>query len=67
MFFVSDIAIVGGGFGAGIHNVLEPAAFGVPVLFGPNHTKYQEAQDLIAQGGGSFINGHQLRTVVMAP
>ena len=46
------LAYVGGGFGAGIHNVLEAAVYGVPVFFGPNNAKFQEAQALKACGGG---------------
>jgi len=42
------IAYIGGGFGAGIHNTLEAAAFGLPVIFGPKYDKFQEAKDLIA-------------------
>jgi 3-deoxy-D-manno-octulosonic-acid transferase len=45
------IAAVGGGFGKGIHNVLEPACWGLPVLFGPNHVKFREALDLLGTGG----------------
>ena len=41
-----------GGFGAGIHNILEAVTFGKPVLFGPNHAKFQEALDILACGGG---------------
>ena len=47
------IALVGGGFGVGIHNVPEAAVYGIPVLFGPKNKKFQEAQDLI-RCGGSF-------------
>lgn len=47
----ADIAYVGGGFGAGIHNVPEAAVFGVPVLFGPNNKRFKEAQDLLKAGG----------------
>jgi len=50
------IAYIGGGFGSGIHNVLEAATFGLPVLFGPNYKKYQEAVDLIKLGGGFEVN-----------
>lgn len=46
-----DIAYVGGGFGSGIHNILEPAVYGLPVIIGPNYSKYKEAKDLIALGG----------------
>ncbi len=47
-----QIAYIGGGFGTGIHNTLEAAVYGVPVIFGPNHKKFQEALGLIAEGGG---------------
>src|SRR4030042_134309 len=47
----ADIAAIGGGFGKGIHNILEPACWGIPVLFGPNHTKFREAVELIRLGG----------------
>jgi len=42
-YFYADIAFVGGAFGKGLHNILEPLAFGAPVIFGPNHEKYPEA------------------------
>jgi 3-deoxy-D-manno-octulosonic-acid transferase len=42
-----NIAYVGGGFGSGIHNTLEPATFGLPILFGPNYHKFREAKELI--------------------
>lgn len=47
----ADIAYIGGGFGAGIHNVLEPAVFSCPVIFGPRHQKFDEAKGLISAGG----------------
>ena len=47
------IALVGGGFGAGIHNVPEAAVYGIPVVFGPNNKKFREAQALL-ECGGSF-------------
>ena len=46
-----EMAYVGGGFGVGIHNVLEAAVYGVPVLFGPNNQRFQEARQLLATGG----------------
>lgn len=46
-FSQADIAYIGGGFGVGIHNVLEAAVFEIPVLFGPNYNKSAEAQDLL--------------------
>jgi 3-deoxy-D-manno-octulosonic-acid transferase len=50
-----DLAYIGGGFGAGIHNVLEAAVYGIPVLFGPKHQKFKEANELIACRGGFSI------------
>ena len=51
------IAYVGGGFGVGIHNLPEAAVWNIPVLFGPNHDKFQEAKELKACGGGLAIYG----------
>ncbi len=48
-----DAAVVGGAWGKGLHNILEPAAFGLPVLFGPKHQKYPEAQEAIDAGFAS--------------
>lgn len=45
-------AYIGGGFGVGIHNTLEAAVYGIPVFFGPNYKKFQEACNLISTGGG---------------
>ncbi len=50
-----NMAYVGGGFGTGIHNILEAAVYGIPVIFGPNYQKFREAHDLIASGGGFSI------------
>ncbi|HBE42294.1 MAG TPA: 3-deoxy-D-manno-octulosonic acid transferase [Bacteroidales bacterium] len=59
------IAEVGGGFGKGIHNILEPACWGIPVLFGPNYVKFREAIDLIALGGArSFRNYVEFKSVL---
>lgn len=46
-----SVALVGGGFGVGIHNVPEAAVYGIPVVFGPNNKKFKEAQELKACGG----------------
>jgi len=52
IYSYADVAYVGGGFGtAGLHNILEPAAFGVPVIIGPNHKKFPEAVALVQMGG----------------
>lgn len=50
------IAYIGGGFGRAIHNLLEPIAFRLPVLFGPKHEKFQEALTLKQTGGGLAVN-----------
>jgi len=55
----ADVTYVGGGFGVGIHNTLEAAVWDVPVIFGPNNEKFQEAQGLKAQGGGFEIAGYE--------
>lgn len=52
----ADIAYIGGGFGSGIHNTLEAAVYGIPVLFGPRFQKFNEAVALIERGGGKAIH-----------
>ncbi len=49
------IAYIGGAFGKGLHNTLEPIAFGLPVIFGPNYQKFEEAVSLVEQEGGFSI------------
>jgi 3-deoxy-D-manno-octulosonic-acid transferase len=57
LYALADAAFVGGGFhGAGLHSVLEPAAFGVPVAFGPRHQGSRDAQLLIEHGGGESVS-----------
>lgn len=56
-----NVAFVGGGFNNGIHNLLEPSVFGLPVLFGPNHHKFNEASELInIHAGFEVLNGKDL-------
>ncbi len=55
LYRYADMAYIGGGFGAGIHNLNEAAVYGIPVIFGPNHVKFKEAADLLACGGGLSI------------
>lgn len=50
------IAAIGGGFGKGIHNILEPACWGIPVVFGPNFEKFREAVDLKDRGGAETFS-----------
>ena len=60
-----QIAYIGGGFGAGIHNTLEAAVYGIPVIFGPNNRRFREARQLIGLGGGFEINdAHSLQITV---
>ncbi|MCD4747617.1 MAG: 3-deoxy-D-manno-octulosonic acid transferase [Bacteroidales bacterium] len=56
LYQYSAIAYIGGGFGKGIHNILEAATFGKPVIFGTNYHKFQEAKDLIKSEGAFSIN-----------
>ena len=51
-----EISYVGGGFGVGIHNVLEAAVYGIPVLFGPNNQRFREARQLLATGGAFEVH-----------
>lgn len=53
------VAYIGGGFGKGIHNTLEAAVYNIPVIFGPNHKKFQEALDLLKAGAGFSIENYQ--------
>ena len=58
LYALADVAFVGGGFhDAGLHSVLEPAAFGAPVLFGPRHDKSRDAGKLVAANGGAAVTG----------
>ncbi len=55
----ATVTYVGGGFGVGIHNTVEAAVWGAPVIFGPNNQKFQEAQELKACGGGFEIKSYE--------
>jgi 3-deoxy-D-manno-octulosonic-acid transferase len=58
LYALADVAYVGGAFhSAGLHSVLEPAAYGAPVVFGPRHEKSRDATNLIEAGGGASVNG----------
>ena len=59
MYNYGDIAYIGGGFGVGIHNTLEAAVWNMPVIFGPNNKKFQEAQGLLKSGGGFEITNYE--------
>jgi len=61
----ADIAYVGGGFGSGIHNILEPATFGVPIIIGPNYNKFEEAKELNKLEACEVIkNSSELNTIL---
>ncbi len=65
LYKYGDIAYVGGGFGDGIHSLLEAAAWGRPVIFGPKHHKFAEAKGLIDAGSGFEVrNTDELRNVL---
>lgn len=64
IYSYADIAYIGGGFGTGIHNILEAATFGVPIIIGPNYKKFQEAKDLIQLGGCLVVNNQEELTKV---
>ena len=62
LYSYARIAYVGGGFGKGVHSVIEPAAFSIPVIFGPHHQVSAEAGELLARGGGfSVKDGEDFR------
>ena len=64
LYQYADIAYIGGGFGSGIHNTLEAAAFGMPVIFGPKYDKFKEARDLVELKAGFSINNQEEFSVV---
>lgn len=66
VYHYGDVAYVGGGFGVGIHNVLEAAVWGMPVLFGPNNKHFAEAQGLLQSGGGIEIEDYETFSLIMS-
>jgi len=66
LYAYGKIAYVGGGFGAGIHNTLEAATYGMPVIFGPKYSKFQEAIDLIELGAGFSVSSSNELSELMA-
>ena len=56
IYAYADIAYVGGAFKTGLHNILEPATYGTPVVIGPKYSKFQEAKDLVALGSCLVVN-----------
>ncbi len=65
LYQYGQIAYIGGGFGAGIHNILEAATYGMPLIFGPNYGKFREARELIARGAAiSLSNANELNQTI---
>lgn len=65
LYFFGKVAYIGGGFGQSIHNTLEPAAHGLPVVFGPKYHKFEEAVWLVKNGGGFVVrDGKELISVL---
>lgn len=65
LYQYGSIAVIGGGFGVGIHNILEPATFGMPIVFGPNFQKFKEASDLVEKNCAFPINNvEEFNTVI---
>jgi len=58
LYGYGKLAYVGGGFGKGIHNILEAATYGMPVIFGPKHKKFREANDLVEKGGAFSVHDY---------
>lgn len=56
IYAYADIAYVGGAFKTGLHNILEPATYGIPVIIGPKYAKFQEAKDLVSLGSCLVVN-----------
>lgn len=68
LYALADVAYVGGGWGtAGLHSVLEPAAFGAPVFFGPNHANAREAAEMIAAGGAFQLAADDMVSARLMP
>lgn len=65
LYRYGDVSYIGGGFGRGIHNTLEAATFGMPIIFGPNYHKFKEAKDLISKGAAySYENYDSLEKLL---
>lgn len=60
LYRYADVAWVGGGFGKGIHNILEPGVFSIPVFFGPNYQRFREAVEMCQVGGALSVTKDQL-------
>ena len=66
LYSYADVAYIGGGLGKGIHNTLEAAVYGIPLIFGPNFHKFEEAGALVGSGAAVVINNQdELYTVLL--
>lgn len=65
IYSYGSIAYIGGGFGSGIHNILEAITFRLPAIFGPNYQKFNEATELIALGGAKSISNYTELTLAI--
>jgi len=66
IYAAADVAYVGGGLKTGLHNILEPATFGIPVVIGNNHDKFKEAVDLVdLKGCISISNQEEFSSIFM--
>jgi 3-deoxy-D-manno-octulosonic-acid transferase len=59
IYHYGEMAYIGGGFGKGIHNILEAAVYGMPVFFGPNYHRFNEAKELIKEGGAFSVQSSE--------
>jgi 3-deoxy-D-manno-octulosonic-acid transferase len=66
LYRYGTIAYIGGGFGKGIHNILEATAAGLPVFFGPAYRNFSEARELVAAGGAFPVNSPETTATRMA-
>ena len=65
IYSYAHVAYIGGGFGVGIHNILEPATFEIPIIIGPNYQKFKEATDLVALNGCFVIHNNEALTAIL--
>ena len=65
LYSIASIAYVGGGFGVNVHNTLEPAVYGIPVVFGPNYHNSPEAEALVDAGGATVIHDQKTLSAVL--
>jgi 3-deoxy-D-manno-octulosonic-acid transferase len=63
-YYYADIAVIGGGFTNALHNILEPATFGIPVVYGNNHSKYPEGKELAESGGGFAVSSNEFSQII---